>query len=159
MISKKIIKILEYTLIILVLLTIISVFSNVVLRYVFNDSLIAMQELQWHFYSALFLLGISYTTYYDKQVRVDVLYQNFNTKTKNIINIIGIIIFIIPISISIVYYGYDFSYQSYELAEKSSDPGGLDYRFIIKAVIPLAFIALIISCYYSLKKLISHSKK
>ncbi len=149
--KKVIIKTLEYILIVLVLLTISSVFTNVVLRYVFNNSFIFLQELQWHFYSALFLIGISYATYSNTHVRVDVFYKDFSAKTKNIINIVGVLIFILPISLNLIYNGYNFAYESYQLQETSSDPGGLAYRFIIKAILPIAFVMLVVASYYKAK--------
>ena len=48
-------------------------------------------------------------------------------------------------SMLIVYYGADFAYQAFELGEKSGDPGGLSYRFIIKSMIPISFVLTIIS--------------
>ncbi|VVM24483.1 TRAP dicarboxylate transporter, DctM subunit, unknown substrate 6 [uncultured Gammaproteobacteria bacterium] len=54
-------------------------------------------------------------------------------------------VFILPISLLITYYGFDFAYLAFEIGEKSGDPGGLYYRFIIKSIIPLSFILVIIS--------------
>jgi TRAP-type mannitol/chloroaromatic compound transport system permease small subunit len=51
----------------------------------------------------------------------------------------------LPISLLITYYGFDFAYLAFEIGEKSGDPGGLYYRFIIKSIIPLSFILVIIS--------------
>lgn len=130
---------------VLLLLTIANVFLDVVLRYVFNNTLIGLQELEWHLFSGLFLLGIAYTLQNDAHVRMDIFYDKFSPKKQAWINIIGFVIFIIPISVLIVYNGFDFAYQSYLLNEQSGDPGGLKYRFIIKSVIPISFILVIIS--------------
>ncbi|VVM21245.1 hypothetical protein BSPWISOXPB_8042 [uncultured Gammaproteobacteria bacterium] len=81
----------------------------------------------------------------DTHVRVDVFYLNFPPKTQALINIIGSVVFILPISLLITYYGFDFAYLAFEIGEKSGDPGGLYYRFIIKSIIPLSFILVIIS--------------
>ncbi len=143
--SKRYTQWLENITIGLLLLTIANVFVDVVLRYVFNAPSIAMQELEWHWFSAMFLLGISYTLQYDGHVRVDVFYDNFSPKTRAWINLIGFGLFILPISLLIIYYGFDFAYQSFLLDEKSGDPGGLSYRFIIKSFIPISFILVIIS--------------
>lgn len=129
----------------LLLLTIFTIFTDVLLRYVFNNSSIAIQEMGWHLFSAMFLLGISYTLQHDAHVRVDVFYAKFEVKKQAWINIIGFVIFILPISVLIIYDGIDFSYQAFLLNEQSGDPGGLPYRFIIKGIIPLSFILLIIS--------------
>ncbi|CAC9649287.1 TRAP dicarboxylate transporter, DctQ subunit, unknown substrate 6 [uncultured Gammaproteobacteria bacterium] len=129
----------------LLLLLIANVFIDVVLRYAFNNSSIALQELEWHLFSAMFLLSIAYGLQNDIHVRVDVFYLNFSPKTQALINIIGSVVFILPISLLITYYGFDFAYLAFEIGEKSGDPGGLYYRFIIKSIIPLSFILVIIS--------------
>lgn len=129
----------------LLLLTIFNVFIDVVLRYVFNNSSIALQEMEWHLFSALFLLGISYTLQHDAHVRVDVFYANLSQKKQALINMIGFVIFILPISLLITYYGIDYAYGAYEIGELSGDPGGLTHRFIIKSIIPISFILVIIS--------------
>ncbi|MDC9715145.1 MAG: TRAP transporter small permease subunit [Gammaproteobacteria bacterium] len=129
----------------LLLLTIFNVFIDVVLRYVFNASSIALQEMEWHLFSAMFLLAISYTLQKDAHVRVDIFYANFSPKTQALVNITGFILFILPISLLITYYSIDFAYSAYAINEQSGDPGGLTQRFIIKGIIPLSFILVIIS--------------
>jgi TRAP-type mannitol/chloroaromatic compound transport system permease small subunit len=129
----------------LLLLTIFNVFIDVLLRYLFNNSSIALQEMEWHLFSSLFLLGISYTLQNDAHVRVDIFYANLTQKKQALINVIGFVIFILPISLLIIYYGFDYAYNAYEIGELSGDPGGLTHRFIIKSVIPISFILVIIS--------------
>ena len=101
----------------LLLLTIVNVFIDVALRYGFNNSSIALQEMEWHLFSSMFLLGIAYTLQKDAHVRVDVFYAKFTPKKQAIINIIGFIIFILPISLLIAYYGIDFTYSAYIINE------------------------------------------
>ncbi|BAS68147.1 TRAP transporter small permease subunit [Bathymodiolus septemdierum thioautotrophic gill symbiont] len=129
----------------LLLLTIANVFIDVWLRYGFNNSSIALQEMEWHVFSSMFLLGIAYTLQTDAHVRVDIFYAKFTAKKQAIINLIGFVIFILPISLLISYYGIDFAYSAYAINEQSGDPGGLTHRFVIKSVIPLSFILVIIS--------------
>lgn len=129
----------------LLLLTIFNVFIDVSLRYGFNNSSIALQEMEWHLFSAMFLLGISYTLQKDEHVRVDIFYANFSPQKQALINLIGFVIFILPISLLITYYGIDFAYSAYTINEQSGDPGGLLYRFIVKSLIPISFILVIIS--------------
>lgn len=127
------------------LLTIANIFIDVVLRYAFNNSSIGLQEMEWHLFSSMFLLGIAYTLQHDAHVRVDIFYAKFTSKKQAIINLVGFVIFILPISLLITYYGIDFAYSAYAINEQSGDPGGLTHRFIIKSVIPLSFILVIIS--------------
>jgi TRAP-type mannitol/chloroaromatic compound transport system permease small subunit len=130
---------------IFMLLMMISVFVDVFLRYVFHSGSIATQELQWHFFSIMFLIGISYALSCDEHVRVDFIYDNLSNKKKAFINILGTIFMLIPFAMLIVYGSFEFVYDSYIVGEISQDPGGLAYRWIIKAMIPLSFLLLILS--------------
>ncbi|QSP95192.1 TRAP transporter small permease subunit [Marinobacter salinisoli] len=120
-----------------------NVFYDVVARYLFNSVSIGMQEMEWHLYSVVFLMGIPYALRADGHVRVDVFYARWGDKAKAWINLIGAVIFVLPFAYLIGTYGYDFAVDSYKMGESSGDPGGLPHRFIIKAVIPFSafFIA------------------
>lgn len=117
-----------------------NVFYDVVARYAFNEVSIAMQEMEWHLYSVVFLLGIPYALRTDGHVRVDVLYTNWSDKTKAWVNLVGAIIFVIPFACLIGIYGYSFAVDSYNMGEGSGDPGGLPHRWVIKALIPFAAV-------------------
>ncbi|CAC9625996.1 TRAP dicarboxylate transporter, DctQ subunit, unknown substrate 6 [uncultured Gammaproteobacteria bacterium] len=127
------------------MLTTFNVFLDVLLRYAFNNSSIALQEMEWHLFSAMFLLGISYTLQKDAHVRVDIFYTKFSPQKQALINLIGFALCILPISLLVAYYGIDFAYSAYLINEQSGDPGGLTHRFIIKSIIPISFILIIIS--------------
>jgi len=129
----------------LLLLLIANVFYDVIMRYLFNDVSIGMQELEWHLFATLFLFGISYTLSVDAHVRVDIIYERLNPKKQAFIDISGTLLFILPFCALIAYYGIGFAHEAYSLGEKSGDPGGLPYRWIIKAMIPLSMSFVIIS--------------
>ena len=118
--------------------------TDVLLRYVFNFSTAALYEMEWHLFAIIFLLASPYTLQKNKHVRVDVFYNNFSKRKKNIIDLIGNIIFLIPFSFIIFYTSLPFVADSYSILESSPDPGGLPYRFIIKSIIPIAFFLLMI---------------
>lgn len=118
--------------------------TDVLLRYVFNFSTAALYEMEWHLFAIIFLLASPYTLQKNKHVRVDVFYNNFSKRKKNIIDLIGNIIFLIPFSFIIFYTSLPFVEDSFSIFESSPDPGGLPYRFIIKSIIPIAFFLLMI---------------
>lgn len=130
---------------VLFILLLLNVFIDVVMRYAFNDVSIGMQELEWHLYAAIFMLGIPYTLYKDGHVRVDIIYDNLSLQKQAWIDLLGTLILLVPFTLLVSKYGIDFVMESYELGEGSGDPGGLPYRWIIKAVIPFSFIAIFIS--------------
>lgn len=129
----------------LMILMMLNVFADVIARYFFNTGWVASQEMQWHLFSIMFLLGISYALKEEAHVRVDFLYDRFKPKTKAYINIFGTILFLIPFAILIIYGSYEFVLDAYDSNEISQDPGGLTHRWIIKAMIPISFLFLIIS--------------
>jgi len=116
-----------------------NVFYDVLMRYAFNDVSIAMQELEWHLYAAIFLLGIPYGIQHGGHVRVDLIYENLSIRGKAWIDLFGCVFFLMPFTLLVGYYGISFSHEAFLLGETSGDPGGLPYRWIIKAVIPFAF--------------------
>ena len=130
---------------ILLLLLVANVFYDVVMRYMFNDVSIGMQELEWHLYSMIFLFGIAYTLKADGHVRVDVIYEHLSPKKRATIDILGIVLFLWPFSFLVLSYGIAFAYEAYDINEMSGDPGGLPMRWLIKGMIPLSFFCVLIS--------------
>jgi TRAP-type mannitol/chloroaromatic compound transport system permease small subunit len=131
----------------LMLLVMSNVFLDVILRYFFHTGSIGLQEMEWHLFAIMFLFGISYALNDEAHVRVDFIYDSLNNRKKAMINIIGTIFMLLPFALLIIYVSYDFIYDSFIVQEISGDPGGLPYRWIIKFMIPLAFISLVISSF------------
>lgn len=143
------------TALILALLVILVVF-DATSRYLFSEGSTALQELEWHFFDVVILLSIAFTLKHNAHVRVDIFYDKFSHKTQALVNIISIVFFILPLSFLIVYIGIDFVEMSFVQNEASSDPGGLKYRWIVKSLMPLAFILLSLQAF---KELVSNIKK
>lgn len=131
--------------VLLMLLLVANVFYDVVMRYLFNDVSIALQELEWHLYSAIFLFGVAYALKTDGHVRVDLVYERLGPRPRAVIDILGTIVFIWPFCYLVADFGVAFAYEAWNLGEKSGDPGGLPYRWVTKSLIPLAFACVIVS--------------
>ena len=121
----------------------LNIFYDVFMRYVFKSGSIAFQELEWHIFSLIILLGTSYTLKEDGHVRVDILYTKFSEKKKAIVNIVGAFIFITPIALLVALGSVEFVLEAFHTHEVSGDPGGLTHRWIIKSFIPFSFWLLI----------------
>ncbi len=130
---------------ILLILLLINVFYDVIMRYVFNDSSIALQELEWHLFSVIVLFGMSYTLKEDAHVRVDIFYEKLTLRKQALINIIGALFFIIPFSLFVIIGSESYAMDSYAMGEISPDPGGLAYRFVIKSSIFISFGLLLLA--------------
>lgn len=126
------------------LLLVILIGLDVVLRYAFSWSSSANQELEWHLFATLFLLGSAYALKHDKHVRVDVFYSRFSENKKTWVNLIGTFVFLIPFCLVVIQTSIPFVIDAWKIAESSPEPGGLPHRFIIKSTIPLGATLLLI---------------
>ncbi|WP_300461995.1 TRAP transporter small permease subunit [Desulfobacula sp.] len=123
-----------------VILLVAVVFVDVVMRYAFNTSFVFTQELEWHLFGFIFLMGAGYTLLYDQHVRVDVVYQRLSEKAQAWVNVLGCIFFLFPGAVLIIYVSTVFTWESLKFMEGSPDPGGIPLRFILKGCIPLGFV-------------------
>ena len=130
----------------LVLAMVLLVSYDVAMRYFFQSGSVALQEMEWHLFSLIFLIGAAYTLKHDDHVRLDLFYKsNFmDDRRRAWIDLFGSIFLLIPFCILIILSAWPFVYQSYIHLEGSPDPGGLPYRWILKASIPLGFTFLLL---------------
>jgi len=117
---------------------------DAMMRYLFAAGSIALQEIEWHLFDIIFLLGLTYALKHDKHVRVDIFFERYSKETKAIVQILSMLLLVIPFSLLFLSDSIDMFTQSYLQNEISSDPGGLTHRYIIKGVLVLSFILLII---------------
>ncbi|NND81057.1 MAG: TRAP transporter small permease subunit [Gammaproteobacteria bacterium] len=138
--------------------------ANVISRYAFRASSLGLEELSWHLYAAIFLLGIPFALRTGSHVRVDLLYEKFPPKKRALIDLVGSVVFLLPTCLVVIWGGWQFTAAAYSLGpqpdsvgaffsqlvssgigERSQDPGGLLNRWIIKGVIPLSFALLLLA--------------
>ena len=124
-------KFFSWSLLIMVILT----FVIVILRYLFNLGFIWMQELVRYLYASVFMLCAAYTLANDEHVRVDIFYSKLKNRHKIIINIIGSLIFLIPVCLCILYYSYTYVINSWMQLEGSLEERGLHAVFLLKTFI------------------------
>ena len=103
----------------------------------------AYLDLQWYFFTLIFLLGAGYGLNHDYHVRVDVVYEKLGKKARAWVNLIGTVLFLIPFSVVMLWVSWRPVWNSWVVREASPDPGGLP-RYPIKAVILLAFLLLLL---------------
>lgn len=119
---------------------------DVTMRYVFHSGSVALQELEWHLFAIVFLVGAAYTLKHDDHVRVDVLYQGrwMNDRRRAWVNLLGGLLFLLPFCLLVIIGSIPFVHNAYQIGETSPDPGGLGHRYLIKAAIPLGFMLLML---------------
>ena len=126
---------------------------NVLLRYVFSEGRIELEEIQWHLYSIGFMFGLSYAFQADAHIRVDVLHERFSPELKAWIDLYGIVLFVLPFTALMLIYGVPFVTDSYQTKEVSQSPGGLELRWLIKSVLVLGFSFLGLAAFARLTRL------
>jgi TRAP-type mannitol/chloroaromatic compound transport system permease small subunit len=127
-----------------VFLFIAIIFSNVILRYVFNTSSVFAAELEWHLFAFIFLMGAGYTLRHDNHVRVDIFYSLMDTKKKALVNVFGVFLFLIPSCYLVLTTTIPWVITAYQVGEVSIDPGGIPARFLLKAVLPVGYFLLLL---------------
>lgn len=115
------------------------IFIDVVMRYLFNTGAVVIQELQWHMFAAIIMLGAGATLLKDAHVRVDIFYQKLSPKGQAWVNFSGSVLMLFPSCILIIITSLPFVENAYNFSEGSPDPGGLPYRFALKGLIPFGF--------------------
>lgn len=130
----------------LVLAMVLLICYDVAMRYLFQQGSVALQELEWHLFALIFLLGSAYTLKHDQHVRVDIIYQSHfvSDKQRALINIFGTLFFLLPFCMLILITTWPFVENAFYYHEGSPDPGGLPYRFLLKGSLLVAFGLLIL---------------
>ncbi|WLQ17137.1 TRAP transporter small permease subunit [Hahella aquimaris] len=121
------------------------IMTNVVMRYFFGEGRIEFEELQWHLYAIGFLTALAYCYQSDDHVRVDVVHERLSLKSRCWIELLGILFLLIPFLTLLTYYAYPFVYGAWLSGERSLSPGGLPYRWAIKAALPVGLLLLSIA--------------
>lgn len=117
---------------------------DVMMRYIFHAGSVALQELEWHLFGLIILMGASFTLQQGNHVRVDLIYSSawMSERSRRWVDIAGTVFFLLPFCALIIWTSVPFAYDAYMHQEISPDPGGLGHRWILKATIPLGFALL-----------------
>lgn len=102
----------------------------VVLRYVFDAGFIWLQESVIWMHAAVFMVGAAYTLRQDQHVRVDIFYRDMSARGRALVNLLGVVFFLLPLCGFLAFKSYDFAATSWSINEISREPGGLPYPMI-----------------------------
>ena len=115
--------------------------GNALIRKIFGTSSNAWLEIQWYLFAAVFMLGGGYAFLRNAHVRIDFISSKFTDRTRNWIDIGGILVFLFPLCYMMVTLGWPLFINALESGEMSSNSGGL-IRWPVYALIPLGFAIL-----------------
>lgn len=127
----------------LVLLAVLISAGNAVVRKAFNMSSNALLEVQWYLFSAVFLLGAGYTFLRNAHVRIDFLANRFSARTRNWIDIVGMLIFLVPLCVIFIKLSWPLFVDAWTSGEMSQNAGGL-IRWPAYVLVPLGFGLLLL---------------
>lgn len=122
----------------LVLIAVLISSGNAIARYALGLSSNAFLEAQWYLFAVIFLIAAGYTHKHNGHVRVDIFFSRFSARTQAVIDILGGLLFLLPLSILILWLSWPMFSASFQIGEGSPDPGGL-LRWPIKLAIPVGF--------------------
>jgi len=127
----------------LVLLACLISAGNAASRYLFSESSNGWLEVQWYMFAGIVLLGGPYTLKMNEHVRVDLLYGMVSERTRIWIDIVGGVLFLLPICVILTYFTWPWFVDSWNLSESSSNAGGL-IRWPVKLLLPVGFALMIL---------------
>jgi TRAP-type mannitol/chloroaromatic compound transport system permease small subunit len=127
----------------LVLAAVLLSAGNAIVRKIFSISSNALLEIQWYLFAGVFLLGAGYAFYRNVHVRIDFISSKLSKRTNTVIDILGIVIFLIPLCAILITLSWPFFYNAWVTGEMSSNAGGL-IRWPVLALIPLGFSILLV---------------
>lgn len=118
---------------------VIVTFVVVIMRYAFDAGFIWVQESVVWMHAVVFMLGAAYTLQAEEHVRVDVVYRTMSERRRAWVDLVGVIIFLLPVCLFLGWNSFDFVTQSWSLRESSRESGGLPYPFVpmLKSVLLL----------------------
>lgn len=116
--------------------------GNVLLRYLLGEGRVELEELQWHLYAVGWLVGLSYGVVQNAHVRIDLIHERLSMRAQAWIELAGTCLLLLPLVVLVLCYAVPFIHYSWQLGEVSVAPGGLPYRWLIKAALLIGFALL-----------------
>jgi TRAP-type mannitol/chloroaromatic compound transport system permease small subunit len=138
----------------LVLIVVLISAANAIVRKLFNYSSNAYLEIQWYLFSVIFLFGAGYTLLRNEHVRIDIISGRLSARAQNWIDVVGIVLFLWPMSFVIMWLSWPLFVDSLARHEVSSNAGGL-LIWPARLMMPIGFALLIMQSVSELIKRIA----
>ena len=121
----------------LALIMVLLTFGIVILRYALNSGAVLLQESVMYLHGALFMLAIALGVDDNTHVRVDILYSRRSPEQQAWIDLVGHILFLLPVAGFMIWVSLPYVSNSWQILEVSSEVGGIPGVFLLKTLIPL----------------------
>lgn len=125
----------------LILATTLISAGNAIVRKIFNVSSNGLLEIQWYLFAAVFLMGAGYGFLKNSHVRIDFIATKLTARTRNWIDVVGIIAVLLPFCILSIVLSWPLFTNALATGEMSQNAGGL-IRWPAYGLIPLGFSLL-----------------
>ena len=124
----------------LTLFMVLITFVVVLMRYVFDAGAVWLQESIIWMHAVVFMIGAAFTLQQEEHVRVDIFYRGMSARRRAWVDLLGVLFFLLPVSVFLAWKAWDFVAISWQLREASREPGGMPYPFVplLKSVLLLA---------------------
>ncbi len=117
--------------------------GNAIVRKTFDASSNALLEIQWYLFAGVFLLGAGYVFLRNAHVRIDFISARLSARTRNWIDVIGIVAVLFPFCLLLIVLSWPLFTQAFASGEVSQNAGGL-IRWPVYALVPLGFALLML---------------
>lgn len=131
--------------------------ANATSRYALNMASNAWLELQWYLFAVVFLLCSGYTLLHNEHIRIDVVSSRFSRRTQVWIDVFGILLFLLPMSLFIMWLSWPIFMNAWTSGEISGNAGGL-IRWPARLMVPIGFFLLSLQGFSELIKRIAFLK-
>ena len=135
----------------LVLIAVVISAGNALVRKLFNTSSNALLEIQWYLFAAIFMLAAGYTFLRNEHVRIEILTSRLSARGQNIVDILGILFFLLPMAVLILWLSWPIVVNSVQSGEMSQNSGGL-IRWPVKMLLPAGLALLVLQAISELIK-------
>lgn len=112
------------------------------LRHVLDMGSIGLQESVTYMHAAVFMLGAAYTLKKDGHVRVDLLHRKMSVQMRAWVEVLGSLLFTLPVMIFIGWSSMGFVQESWRINEGSTDSGGIGGVYILKTLLPVMAVSV-----------------
>jgi TRAP-type mannitol/chloroaromatic compound transport system permease small subunit len=119
-------------------------FTVVIMRYFLGAGSIALQESVTYLHALVFLLGAGYTLKHDGHVRVDIFYQRLSERGQAGVNLLGGLLFLMPVCLLILLTCWDYVAASWAIRETSDETSGLPFVYLLKSLLILMPLTLLL---------------